>query len=93
MPNHKIAVIRHETMELIVVPLDTVFEYRSQENKLAFRAELQSHAEDAGFTGSICLVWPYAGGMKFLAPRAAHEFFAGLSMAKLSAQVNMELVW
>ncbi len=93
MPNHKIAVIKHDSMELIVVPLDTVFEYKAQDKKLAFRAELQSHAEDAGFTGSICLVWPYAGGMKFLAPRAAHEFFATLSMAKVWAQVNMELVW
>ena len=93
MPNHKVALIKYDGMELIIVPHDTVFEYKSQEKQLAVRADLQGHAADAGLIGSVCLVWPYAGGMKFLAPKPAHQFFANMSIAKVWAQVNTELLW
>ena len=63
MTNYKIAVGRHNDLVLIIVPMDVVFEYRPNDKKLAFRGELQGHAEDAGSVGSVCLVWPYAGGM------------------------------
>ena len=93
MPNYKIAVINHNELELIIVPMDVVFEYRPNEKKLEFRAELQGHAEDAGFIGSVCLVWPYAGGMKFLAPRPTHDFFVSHSVGSLRARINHELLW
>ena len=93
MPSYKIAVLKHGGIELIVIPQATIFEYKTRENQLAMRAELQSHIEDAGFTGSVCLVWPYAGGMKFLAPQTSHDFFKTLSIDKVHAEVNNELVW
>ena len=93
MPSYKIAVLRYGGMELIVVPQGTIFEYKTRETQLATRAEFQSRVQDAGFTGSVCLVWPYAGGMKFLAPQTSHDFFKTLSIDKVHEEVNNELVW
>jgi hypothetical protein len=93
MPNFKIAHLRQQGQDMIVVPLEASFGNKSNDDQLAGIAELQAHARGAGLAGTIVPVWESGGRMSFIAPTPWHPFFKSLSMVGVMRNLNKELWW
>ena len=61
MPRFKVAHIREQGIDLIIVPLDAAFGSKTSEDQQEIIAELQLHASGAGLAGTVVPVWN-AGG-------------------------------
>jgi hypothetical protein len=94
MPNLRIAHLRAQGQDMIIVPLDSAFEHKSQTDQSGAIDDLQLHARGAGLAGLVIPVWDAGGGrMAFIAPRPWHPFFASLSLPAVFAKLNKELSW
>lgn len=94
MPRLKIAHLRQEGQDIIIVPLDSAFGHKTEADQYDAIDELQLHASGAGLAGRIVPVWDAGGGrMAFIAPRPWHPFFSSLNLQVVFANVNKELSW
>jgi len=94
MPQYKIAHIREQGTDLIIVPLEPRFGNMSSEDQNATITSLQLHASGAGLRGTVVPVWDSGGGrMAFIAPNQWHPFFKSINLAWVGANVNRELSW
>ncbi len=94
MPHFKIAHLRQQGQDMIIVPLDSSFAHKSQDDQHGAITELQLRARNAGLAGQVVAVWPTGGGrMAFIAPQPWHPFFQGLSLQDVWANLNKELYW
>lgn len=93
MPNFRIAHLREQGQDMIIVPLEWTFGNKSSADQRAIIADLQAHARGARLAGTIVPVWESGGRMSFVAPRPWHPFFQGLSMWRVMQSINKELSW
>ena len=94
MPRFKIAHIKVQGIDLIIVPLNSSFGHKTQEDQQQAIAELHIHANTADLKGDIVPVWDSGGGqMAFIAPTNWHPYFKSISLAIVWANVNRELYW
>jgi hypothetical protein len=94
MPRFKIAHVKEQGVNLIIVPLDSAFGHKVSGDQKQIIGELQLHARAAGLAGTIVPVWDNGGGrMAFIAPRNWHSFFASLNLQRVFAIINHELYW
>lgn len=91
MSQFKVAHIRQQGIDLIIVPLDSSFDYKSSTEKNGIVNSLQFHANSAGLRGTVVPVWQSGGSMKFIAPPNWHPFFKSLSWLDIRANINREL--
>lgn len=61
MPRFKIAHSREQGVDLIIVPLDDNFGYKSEADQVAAIDELQVRARSAGLAGTVVPVWNQSG--------------------------------
>lgn len=93
MPHLKIAHLRQQGQDMIIVPLDDNFGYKSDNEQHGAIAELQARSRNAGLAGTVVPVWEDGGHMAFIAPRPWHPFFSSLDLQTVLANVNKELSW
>ncbi len=94
MPKFQIAHIHEQGQDIIIVPLNDDFHYKTPEQKDAAVSELQMRSRAANLRGTVCVVWEDPSGrMMFIAPKPWHPFFQGLSMAAVGMILNKELSW
>jgi len=94
MPRYKVAHVREQGIDLIIVPLERSFETRSQLEQQQTINTLEMRAHAAGLAGTVVPVWEYAGGrMRFIAPQNWHAFFKSLSLQAVFGAINKELYW
>jgi hypothetical protein len=93
MPNIKVAHLREQGQDMIIVPLDQTFGYKSEHEQKAVIQELQVRSASAGLKGTIVPVWESSGRMAFIAPRPWHPFFQSISLPVVHANLNKELHW
>jgi len=92
MPRYKIAHIREQGQDIIIITLGRNFKYKKLEEKNRIWAALQDCATSAGLAGTVVLVWDFGGGrMEFLAPQSWHSFFKNISLSFVAANINKEL--
>lgn len=94
MPRFKVAHIREQGQNMVIVPLDSGFgrKMSSEQNEIA--AELQLRSRSAGLAGRVVPVWDNGGGrIGFLAPHNWHSFFASVSLRWVFANINREIYW
>ncbi len=91
MSHFKVAHIRQQGVDLIIIPLDSSFDYKTSVEQNDIISSLQFHASGAGLRGTVVPVWRSGSGMKFIAPRNWHPFFQSLSWADIGANINREL--
>lgn len=89
MPRYKVAHIREQGQDMILVPVDHTFASQPAATQQAFVAEFQRRVITASLSGIVCVVWP--GG--FWAPVAWHAFFRSVSVQMVWAWVNREVWW
>lgn len=94
MPRFKVAHLREQGQDMVIVPLDRTFGHKTESDQQALASELQARARGAGLRGTVVPVWDQGGGrMGFIAPKPWHPFFRGLNLASVAASVNRELSW
>ncbi len=94
MPSYKIAHVKEQGVDLIIIPLDSAFGHKVSGDQKQIIGELQLRAQDAGLAGTVVPVWDDGGGrMAFIAPHNWHAFFASLNLQRVFASINRELSW
>jgi hypothetical protein len=87
----KIAHIKEQNQQIIIIPLDSSFGRKSDAEQLEAVQELQACANSAKLAGSVVVVWPEGSTFKFRAPNAWHPFFKSISYDRILASLNKEL--
>lgn len=88
-----IAHIREQGQDIIIVPLDRSFEYKTRDEQTGITQSLQYTASSAGLAGKVVPVWDGGGGrMAFIAPVQWHRFFQSLSLPVVARMLNRELI-
>lgn len=94
MPTFKIAHLREQGQNMIVVPLNAEFGRKSESEKDSAISELQLHARGAGLAGTVVPIWQdNSGRTSFIAPQQWHAFFRSLSYRQVVASLNKTLSW
>jgi len=94
MPRYRVAHLRRQGQDMIIVPLDRTFGAKTEHDKKAFVDELQVYAGSAGLAGLVIPVWEGSGGgMNFIAPKQWHPFFQSIGLGFVLENINRELAW
>lgn len=94
MPRFKVAYIKEQGIDLIIIPLESNFGNKTQDGQHSAIAELQARASSAGLAGKVVPVWNSGSGrMSFIAPTQWHPFFKSINLAFVAANINRELYW
>jgi len=94
MPRYKVAHVKEQGTNLIIVLLDSAFGRRVPSDQHTIAAELQMRSHSAGLAGHVVPVWDNGGGrMAFLAPPNWHAFFRSINSKWILANINRELYW
>lgn len=91
MSKYKIAHLREQGQDMIIIPLDKNFEYKTNNEQSEIVDSLKSYATSAGLAGTIVPVWLHGPQMKFIAPRPWHPFFKSLTWNAVISNLNKEL--
>ena len=91
MATYKIAHLREQGQDMIIVPLDSSFGSKSDGDQSDFIAALQYCARAAGLAGTVVTVWRSGSSHRFIAPRNWHAFFRTLPYGRIIANLNKEL--
>lgn len=94
MTRLKIAHIREQGANMIIVPMESHFGRKSQFDQNSIISELQARSLSAGLAGRVIPVWDSGGGrMAFIAPENWHGFFRSISLPFVWRNINKELSW
>ena len=93
MPRFEIAHIHHGGVDLIIVPLEPSFGFKSRQEQRAAIAELQARASAANLCGTLVPVWGSVGHMAFIAPSPWRPFFESINLHWVAMNLNRDLYW
>jgi len=94
MPSFKVAHIRQQNIDLIIVPLQSSFGHKANSEQHEALEELQVRANSAGLAGTVVPVWDGGRGrMTFIAPQQWHPFFKSLNLSQVAANINKKISW
>lgn len=92
MSDFDVAHINEQGVNLIIIPLESSFGLKSQEDQTAITNELQLCAASAGLAGTVVPVWDGGlGRMAFLAPPPFHPFFRSIDLSFVAHHLNRRL--
>lgn len=92
METFQVAHLNIQSVNVIVIFLDTRFDSQTAEEQHAIHGRLQVAASSAGLAGNVVPIWlDHSGHTKFLAPPQQHPFFKSVSFQQLHVQVNRTL--
>lgn len=91
MSRFKIAHIREQGVDLIIVPLESSFGYKSNREQNEIIVGLQACASSAGLAGTVVPVWREGSSHKFIAPYNWHPFFKTFGWNDILRNINKEL--
>lgn len=94
MPSYKVAWIKEQGIDLIIIPLDASFARQPDAAQIETVGQLQLAATAAHLDGTVVPVWDAGSGrMGFRAPERWHPFFNGLTLIQVLASINREISW
>ena len=91
MNKFKIAHIRQQGVDLVIVPLESSFGHKSNQDQLDAIASLQLYARSAGLAGTVIPIWREGAGQRFIAPPNWHSFFKTFGWNDVMANINKDL--
>ncbi|MGA7712666.1 MAG: hypothetical protein WCA81_12245 [Rhizomicrobium sp.] len=94
MPSFKIAHIKEQGVDMIIVPVNVTFEDKTASEQQAIVATLEAAAHTAGLAGTVVPVWDHGlGQMAFMAPKPWAPFFQNIGLEFVFRNINRELSW
>jgi hypothetical protein len=91
VPKFKIAHIKQDDVNLIIVPLAPAFGELAANEKDQIITLLQDCSVAAQLRGRVVPVWDGGGRMHFIAPPEWHNFFRTLKLRTVRAHLNREI--
>jgi hypothetical protein len=92
MAEFRIAHLREQGQDMIIVPLSRDFGQKSNAEQNEILHSLQSCARAAGLAGTVVPVWDAGGGrMGFMAPQQWRNFFASINLGIVAQNLNKVL--
>jgi hypothetical protein len=92
MEKYDVAYFKEQGVVLVVIFLDSSFEYKTNEEQAQIVIALQVCATSAGLAGTVIPVWEVGNSFKFIAPKNWHAFFRTPNIYQvLLANINKEL--
>ncbi|TAL00198.1 MAG: hypothetical protein EPO08_14435 [Rhodospirillaceae bacterium] len=92
MPTLRVAHIREQGVDLIIIPLDKSFGQQTQAQQQQSIETLRMSATLAGLQGDVIPVWELDGGrMSFIAPKNYHPYFSSITLEFVFANLNRDL--
>jgi hypothetical protein len=93
MPRYKVAHIREQGVDLIIIPLNSAFHDKNDQEKSEIICQLQTRANGAGLAGTVVPVWDMGNRMEFIAPQTWHPFLRSISWQFVLDKINREIFW
>lgn len=94
MPHFKVAHVRQEGADLLLIPLDPSFGLQSKTVQDATIAELQKHAAEEDLRGTVIPVWSSGGNhMAFIAQATLRPFLQSIGLTWVNARATRALYW
>ena len=87
----RVAHIREQGIDMIVVPLNDRFGRLMQSEQDNIIGAIQTKATMSGLAGTVVPVWENNGRMAFRAPVNWHPFFRSVSLPWVYANLNRQL--
>lgn len=91
MQTFKIAHLKEQGQDLVIIPLEPDFANKSANDQLKVRNALQICATSAKLAGRVAVVWHDGGQFRFLAPPEWQPFFQSITWEFIAANLNKEL--
>lgn len=91
MQKFKIAHIREQGVNLIIIPLDTSFGRKGSSEQQEIIDSLQTASTSAGLAGTVVPAWREGTSHRFIAPSKWHPFFQSFGWNQILANINKEL--
>ena len=89
MPALKVAHLREQGQDMILVPLDRSFGYPPYAEQTTIIAEYQRRANGAGLRGTVVAYWESG----FVGPTRWHAYLQSISLSFAHANVNKQISW
>lgn len=86
-----VAHVREQGQDMIVFPLNSQVQYRSDQERSQMMYALQMCASSAGLAGTVVMMWEANGRTMFMAPPQWHRFFSSVNMLWVAKNVNKKL--
>jgi len=91
MTSFKVAHVKEQGVDLIIVIVAGAFQYQSTSEQAASQEALQLCAAAANLKGTVVPVWQSGNSAGFFAPPNWHPFFRGLVWDDILLSINGEL--
>lgn len=91
MAEFRIAHLREQGQQMIIIPLDSQFEHKSSAAQHDTIEALQACASNAGLAGTVVVAWQAGNRVKFIAPQPWHPFFRSLTWNDILRNLNKVL--
>jgi hypothetical protein len=91
MNTFKVAHIREQGIDLIIVPLSQDFQHKSDEEQQDTISALQVCASNAGLAGTVVPVWRHGASHRFICPENWTPFFKTFTWNNIMSNINKEL--
>lgn len=93
MTTFKIAHIKEQGQEMIIVPVNPTFGRKSQAEQQEIMDALRFAARSAGLAGTVVAIWADGSRVGFIAPHPWHPFFQSAGIYSLvMGNINRELI-
>jgi hypothetical protein len=76
---------------MIVIPLSSNVQYKSNQQLNELMYLLQRCASSAGLKGTVVIVWSSNNGMMFLGPQQWHSFLSSVDQMWVAKNINRSL--
>ena len=86
-----VAHIREQGQDMIVFPMNSSIDYKSDQQKREIMFDLQRCASSARLADSVVIMWEGSGQTKFMAPQQWSSFFRSVNMLWLAKNINKKL--
>ena len=94
MPRYKVAHVKEQGIDLIIIPLESDFGFKTSSQQHTEIAELQRRSNAANLAGTVVPVWDGGSNrMAFIAPTQWHPFFQNLTLGGVLQSINREIYW
>jgi hypothetical protein len=93
MPTYRVAHIRKRGQDLVIIPLESAFGHKVQDEQLRALAEFELHTRAAHLAGHVALVWDSGGRLTFLGPKNWHQFLSSINLNYVMSRLNKQIFW
>ena len=91
MSEYKIAHIKEQGVNLIIIPLESSFGSKSEDDQNDIIAALQNCAAAADLAGTVIPVWRSGSSHRFIGPPNWHPFLKSFTWNAIMRSINKRL--